>query len=171
MTEEATMKTMRALLIFPLVLGLAACDEEEPTSPEGPTLVEVAQEVNAESGEFSTLLAAVTAAGLVEALSGDAQTTVFAPTDAAFLEIGLDATSVRAVPVTDLTTILLYHVTPGRLAASSVVSTPSLSMANGGTVQVTVQGADAFVNDARIVQTDVEAENGIIHVIDAVLLP
>ncbi|HEX6069348.1 MAG TPA: fasciclin domain-containing protein, partial [Longimicrobiaceae bacterium] len=86
-------------------------------------------------------------------------------------EIGLDATSVRTVPVADLTAILLYHVTPGRLAAASVVSTSSLSMANGGTVQVSLQGGNAFVNDARIVQTDVEAENGIIHVIDAVLLP
>ena len=76
-----------AALLLASSLGLAACDDEEPTSPEGLTLVEVAQEVNAESGEFSTLLAAVSAAGLVDALSGDAQTTVFAPTDAAFAKL------------------------------------------------------------------------------------
>jgi transforming growth factor-beta-induced protein len=169
---EWIMKAMRRLLAVPAVLILAACGDEEPTAAAaGPTIVEVALAVNAESGEFSTLLAAVTAAGLADELSADGQRTVFAPTDDAFASLGLDATSVTTLPVADLTEILLYHVAPGRLTAASVLAVNELQMANGGTVTVRVESSGAYVNDSRIVQTDVEADNGIIHVIDAVLLP
>src|SRR5690606_34326634 len=87
-SRNRAMKTMRTLLILPLILGFAACDDEEPTAQAGPTVVEVAQQVNAETGEFSTLLAAVIAAGLADDLSAEGQRTVFAPTDAAFEALG-----------------------------------------------------------------------------------
>jgi uncharacterized surface protein with fasciclin (FAS1) repeats len=164
------MRGMWKLLVIPAVAVLAACSDN-PTAPAGPTVVEVAQSVNAQSGEFSTLLAAVVRAGLVDELSGPGQRTVFAPTDAAFAELGLDASNISTVPVADLTAILLYHVAAGRLAASDVVTRTSLTMAGGGTASIRVENGAAFINDARIVLTDVEAVNGIIHVIDTVLLP
>ena len=165
------MRTMRMLLVLPAMMALGACDSDETTAPPARNVVEVAQAVNAETGEFSTLIAAVVRAGLADDLSGSGQRTVFAPTDAAFAELGLDADNIATLAVEDLTAILLYHVTSGRLPASSVVAADQLSMANGGTARISTSAGAAFINDARIVTTDVEASNGIIHVIDAVLLP
>lgn len=140
-----------------------------PAAP--PTIVDVALSVNAESGEFSTLIAAVLAAGLAEELSSVGQRTVFAPTDAAFAELGLDATSVAGLPVDALRNILGYHVTPGRRLAADVVSSRQIRMSNGGFTKVRVSGGDAYLNDSRIIATDILTSNGVIHIIDAVLLP
>lgn len=160
------------LLVIPVVMiTLAACSDDDPVAPEDQNIVEVAQSLNADSGEFSTLLAAVLRAGLADELSGEGQRTVFAPTDAAFAEINLNAGNIATVSVEDLTAILLYHVAPGRLPASTVVASSQLTMASGGVASISLSGGAAFINDARIVTTDVEASNGIIHVIDAVLLP
>jgi transforming growth factor-beta-induced protein len=155
----------------PTVMMLAACSDDGPTAPMGPNLVQLAQSVNAETGEFSTLLAAVVRAGLVDALSATGQRTVFAPTDAAFAEAGLTSANIGTVPVETLTDILLYHVAPGRLLAADVVSVSQLTMANGGVAQIRLEGGVAYIDDARILATDVEATNGVIHVIDAVILP
>ncbi|HEX6059485.1 MAG TPA: fasciclin domain-containing protein [Gemmatimonadaceae bacterium] len=165
------MRTMKMLALLPAMLLLGACDDDDVTAPALPNVVQVAQAVNAETGEFSTLIAAVVAAGLVDELSADGQRTVFAPTDAAFAAIGLNEDNIGTVPVDDLTGILLYHVAGGRLTAADVLTEDALTMANGGTAQISVNGGAAFINDAEIVTTDVEASNGIIHVIDAVLLP
>lgn len=165
-------KMAKTLLVLPLVMGLAACEEDkDPVAPPQQNIVEVVQSLNAQTGEFSVLLAAVTSAGLAEALSGDDELTVFGPTDAAFAELGLDATSVTDVPVEDLRSILLYHVVPGRYAAAQVLQRESLTTLSGGELNIRLEGTAAFVNDSRIVQVDVAASNGIIHVIDAVLLP
>jgi transforming growth factor-beta-induced protein len=164
------MRVIARCLMLPAVLLLGACSED-PVAPTGPNVVEVAQSVNRETGEFSTLLGAVGAAGLAEALAGDGQRTVFAPTDAAFAELGLSASNIDTVPTETLRDILLYHVANGRLLAISVVGASQLSMANGGTTRIRLEGGSAFVNDSRIVATDVEAFNGVIHVIDAVLMP
>jgi uncharacterized surface protein with fasciclin (FAS1) repeats len=187
------MKTMRILMALPLAIAVAACSDNAtapaavPVSPEAgidsrgatqpkaaadsPTLVDVALSVNAETGEFSTLIAAVVAAGLVDELSARGQRTVFAPTDAAFAELGLDADGVAALPVETLRNILLYHVAPGRRYAASVVEADRIRMANGGFTTVRVTDGVAYINDAAIVATDVEASNGIIHVIGGVLMP
>lgn len=170
MTTKMTMK-MKWLAVPALVLGLAACDEDSPAEVQRETIVDVATSINASTGEFSTLIAAVVAADLVDALSGDDQLTVFAPTDAAFAAIDLNADNIDTVPVATLRDILLYHVAPNRRNAASVTSASSITMANGGTTSITVNSTGAFINDAQIVQTDVAADNGIIHVIDAVLLP
>jgi transforming growth factor-beta-induced protein len=158
-------------LMLPAVALLAACGNDDPTAPAGPNVVEVAQAVNAESGEFSTLIAAVVAAGLVEELSGPGQRTVFAPTDAAFAELNLNAQNIGDLPLETLTDILLYHVATGRRDAAAVVSVNEIGMANGGTAEIRLENDGPYINDARIIATDVEASNGIIHVIDAVLLP
>lgn len=139
---------------------------------EAPTVVDVALAVNGETGEFSTLIAAVVAVDLVDALSARGQRTVFAPTDAAFAELGLNAGNIAgALDRETLTEILLYHVAPGRRAAQSVVNARQIRMLNGGFNDIWVDETGAYIGGAQIVQTDVEAINGIIHVIDAVLLP
>jgi uncharacterized surface protein with fasciclin (FAS1) repeats len=165
-------RDMSKLLVIPVaMITLSACSDDDPVGPEAQNVVEVAQSLNADNGEFSTLLAAVVRAGLADDLAGEGQRTVFAPTDAAFAEIGLNASNISTVPLNDLTAILLYHVAPGRLPASTVVASSQLTMASGGVASISLAGGGAFINDARIVTTDVEASNGIIHVIDAVLLP
>lgn len=137
----------------------------------GPTIVDVAIAANAETGEFSTLIAAVLAADLAGPLSAVGQRTVFAPTDAAFAAIGLDAAGVAALPKETLTNILLYHVAAGRRDAESVVSSTRIRMSSGDFTRISLRDGGAYINDAQIVATDIEASNGIIHVINDVLLP
>ena len=155
-----------------MVLTLGACSSSDPIEPVTPaTVVDVALSVNASTGEFSTLIAALGAADLVGTLQGAGPFTVFAPTDAAFAELDLNAGNIGALPAETLREILLYHVAPARRDAANVTAATSIAMANGGTTAVSVTQGGAFINDARIVQTDVTARNGIIHVIDAVLMP
>ena len=122
-------------------------------------------------GEFDVLQAAVVRAGLVEALSGAKQYTVFAPTDAAFvatLSVANEAAAIAAVnglPIATLTDILLYHVTNGRRNSNSVLAAPTYQMLNGDRLTRAALGA------AGLAATDISASNGIVHVINAVLLP
>ena len=136
------------------------------------TIVEVA----ATTDGFSTLVAAVEAAGLVETLSGDGPFTVFAPTDDAFAaaldQLGLTADELLADTET-LTSILTYHVVAGEVPSSTVVTMDgqSVETVNGAPVEIAVDGETVMVNDATVTAVDVEASNGVIHVIDTVLLP
>ena len=158
-----------ALLASSLLIGLVAAPVAARRA--GPSIVDTAIAVNAESGEFSTLIAAVQAAGLDGVLDGNRQFTVFAPTDAAFAALGLNAGNVAtALDEATLTDILLYHVTTGRKDAAAVVASDTIRMLNGDRVDVTV-GGGVFVDDAQVITTDIRTSNGIIHVIDAVLLP
>jgi uncharacterized surface protein with fasciclin (FAS1) repeats len=133
-------------------------------------------DVAAEAGSFTTLVAAVQAAGLEETLATGGPFTVFAPTDEAFaaaLEaLGLTAEDLLADTET-LTSILTYHVVDGEVPASTVVTLDgqSAETLNGATVDVTVDGETVMVNDATVIAVDVAAGNGIIHVLDTVLLP
>jgi uncharacterized surface protein with fasciclin (FAS1) repeats len=157
----------------PLVAG-DALESRAPASlrpAKSPTIVDVALAVNAESGEFSTLIAAVVAADLVGALSAVGQRTVFAPTDAAFAELGYDAGTIVTLPKDVLRDILLYHVAPGRRYAEAVVSSTRIRMANGVFATIRLEGEAAYINDAPIEVPDVEATNGVIHVIGGVLMP
>lgn len=119
--------------------------------------------------DFDVLVAAVQEAGLVGTLSGDDQFTVFAPTDEAFNDAGINADNVDKVDDEFLLNVLLYHVTGGRRYARSVVNAPEIEMLNGGTV--VVDGTNLNGDQADIVATNIEASNGVIHVIDGVLLP
>jgi uncharacterized surface protein with fasciclin (FAS1) repeats len=169
---STTLNRMGMWLVPAVVLGLAACDSStEPPMVEENTVVDVALAANAASGEFSTLIAALVAADLVETLNGDGPFTVFAPTDAAFAALNLNAANIGTLPVAALRDILLYHVAPARRDAANVTSSSSIAMANGGTATVQVNANGAFIDEARIVQTDIDASNGIIHIIDAVLMP
>jgi len=123
---------------------------------------------------FDVLVAAVQEAGLVETLSGDRQLTVFGPTDGAFGALGVTADNVgdvdfEAAVGASLTEILTYHVTPGRRYASSIVNAPRVKTLNGAFVDV--DGTDLNGDQADIVATNIEAVNGVVHVIDGVLQP
>jgi uncharacterized surface protein with fasciclin (FAS1) repeats len=147
-------------------------DEPADDMAESGTIVDVA----ASTDGFSTLVAAVEAAGLVETLSGEGPFTVFAPTDEAFAAaldaLGLTADELLADTDT-LTSILTYHVVAGEVPSSDVVTLDgqSVETLNGASVDITVDGDTVMVNDATVTAVDVEASNGVIHVIDAVLLP
>jgi uncharacterized surface protein with fasciclin (FAS1) repeats len=127
--------------------------------------------VTQDDGEFDVLQAAVIRAGLVDALNGRTQYTVFAPTDLAFvtsLAVADEAAAIAALnsmPIDRLTDILLFHVTEGRRISRSVLAAPSYHMLNGATLTRTQLAA------AGLAATDVSASNGIVHVINAVLLP
>ena len=142
------------------------------TEPELGTVVDVA----AAAGDFTTLVAAIEAAGLVETLSGPGPFTVFAPTDEAFAaaleSLGLTAEELLADTET-LTSILTYHVIAGEVPSSAVVTMDGQSAAtvNGAEVTIGVDGETVTVNDATVTAVDIPASNGIIHVIDSVLIP
>ena len=138
-----------ALLAGGLLVGLVAAPVAARRS--GPTIVETAIAVNADSGEFDTLIAAVVAADLVDVLNGNRQFTVFAPTDAAFAALGLDAGNIGSLDRATLTTILLHHVTAGRKDAAAVVDADSLRMLDGTRADVEVTDAGVFVDGAKVI--------------------
>lgn len=125
------------------------------------------------AGSFNTLVAAVQAADLVDTLKGEGPFTVFAPTDEAFAKLpeGTVDDLLKPENKEKLQTILLYHVVPGKVMASDVVKVTSAKTANDMSLSVMVDGNTVKINDAQVVQTDIKASNGVIHVIDTVLLP
>ncbi|MBD3298892.1 MAG: fasciclin domain-containing protein [candidate division Zixibacteria bacterium] len=123
------------------------------------------------AGSFNTLVTAVKAAGLVETLQGEGPFTVFAPTDAAFAKLPDGTLESLLNDKAALTQILTYHVVPGRVLASDVVNINTAETANGQTLSIDAGNGGVTINDAKIVQTDIKTSNGVIHVIDAVLLP
>jgi transforming growth factor-beta-induced protein len=140
-----------------------------PAGP--PTIVDVLLEANGQTGEFSTLIAAVVATDLVGPLSSQGQGTVFAPTDAAFAALDLNPGNVGDLPREALINILGYHVAAGRRNAASVIGSDRIRMANGDCANIRVEGGEVFIENARIIATDIPASNSIIHVIDGVLIP
>jgi uncharacterized surface protein with fasciclin (FAS1) repeats len=131
-----------------------------------PTIVDVA----VQAGKFNTLVQAVQAAGLVETLSGEDPFTVFAPTDEAFAQIPQETLQAVLADKEKLTAILTYHVVPGKLMAADVVRSTQLQTLQGQSITVSTEGG-VRVDDANVVQTDIEADNGVIHVIDKVIMP
>lgn len=124
------------------------------------------------AGSFGTLVAAVQAAGLVETLKGEGPFTVFAPSEEAFAALPAGTLeSLLADPAGQLTQILLYHVVPGKVMAADVTDGLEATTAQGGAVTFSMMGDSVMINDANIIATDVEATNGVIHVIDKVILP
>ncbi len=125
-----------------------------------------------EAGSFGTLLAAAKAAGLAEALMGDGPFTVFAPTDEAFEALGSSVSELlKPENKSKLQAILKYHVVPGRVFARDAVSAGAAETLEGGSVVIGIDNGRLTVNGADIVATDIDASNGVIHVIDGVLMP
>lgn len=129
-------------------------------------------EVASEAGSFSTLLKAVAAAGLDKTLMGEGPFTVLAPTDEAFGALGATvADLLKPENRKQLTDILTYHVIPGRVFAADAIKAGSAKTVQGGEVNFAISEARLVVNNATIIGTDVDASNGVIHIIDSVLLP
>ncbi|MCS6923083.1 MAG: fasciclin domain-containing protein [Fimbriimonadales bacterium] len=131
-----------------------------------PTIVDIA----VQAGKFNTLVQAVQAAGLVETLSGEGPFTVFAPTDEAFAQIPQETLQAVLANKEQLTAILTYHVVPGKLMAADVARSTQLQTVQGQSITVSTEGG-VRVDDANVIQTDIEADNGVIHVIDKVIMP
>lgn len=162
------MKSTKMVLALPLMLVIGACGSDA-TGQEAGTIVDVA----ASAGSFTTLLAAVEAAGLVGVLESEGPFTVFAPTDAAFAALPAGTIDALLADIPALTAVLTYHVVPGRIGAADIVQA-------GGAQPATVQGqrltieivnGEVLVDGAKVVTADIQASNGVIHVIDAVVLP
>jgi uncharacterized surface protein with fasciclin (FAS1) repeats len=129
--------------------------------------------VAAEAGTFNTLIAAAKAADLVAALQGEGPLTVFAPTDEAFAALPEGTVEMLLKPENKdkLQAVLLYHVVAGKITSDQVVDLTSAESLQGDTIDISVKMGNVYVDDAQVIAADVEASNGVIHVIDAVILP
>jgi len=125
------------------------------------------------AGDFKTLAAALQAAGLVDTLKGPGPFTVFAPTDEAFAKLPAGTVEGLLKPENKqkLISILTYHVVAGKVMAKDVVKLHEAKTVNGQDVKIMVEGGKVMVGDANVIKTDIQCTNGVIHVIDAVLLP
>ena len=175
------------LVLAALVLGACAPAAPEPTAPPPPAPTEAPMEaeepeqpeempgtivdITVADGRFSTLVAAVTAADLAETLSGEGPFTVFAPTDDAFAKLPEGTVEALLGDIPQLSNILLYHVVPGKFMAADVVELSLADTAAGIPVRIRVEDGKVYINEAQVVITDIEASNGVIHVIDSVILP
>lgn len=125
------------------------------------------------AGQFKTLAAALQAAGLVDTLKGAGPFTVFAPTDEAFAKLpkGTVEELLKPENKAKLTAILTYHVVPGKVMAADVVKVKDAKTVQGGAVKVSAMGGKVMIDNAHVVKADIAASNGVIHVIDTVLMP
>jgi len=124
-----------------------------------------------EAGNFKTLVAAVQAAGLVETLKGDGPFTVFAPTDEAFAAIPAADLEALIADKDALTRVLTYHVVAGKVMAADVVGLTSATTVEGSDIEIRVNANGVRIDRANVIATDIMTSNGVIHVIDAVILP
>jgi len=124
-----------------------------------------------EAGSFTTLAAALEAAGLVGVLQGEGPFTVFAPTDAAFAKLPAGTVEALLADTDALTRVLTYHVVAGRVTSSMVVGLSEAQTVAGVAAPIEVRGGEVYVAGAKVVTVDVPASNGVIHIIDSVMLP
>ncbi|MEM7503321.1 MAG: fasciclin domain-containing protein [Pseudomonadota bacterium] len=130
-------------------------------------------EVAVDAGQFTTLAAALEAADLIDTLQGDGPFTVFAPTDDAFaaLPAGTVESLLKPENRDQLVAVLTYHVVPGKVSAADVVTLDEAKTVNGASINISTENGSVYINDATVVAADVDASNGVIHVIDTVILP
>ena len=176
------MKRTLLLSLTAVALAVAACGGTAATpAPATPAPATAAPsvaamgdivEVATAAGSFKTLLTAATAAGLVDTLKGPGPFTVFAPTDAAFAKLPAGTLEKLLADPAALKDILLYHVVAGKVMAADVTKITSATSVQGSPIAIAVKDGKVYLNDsAQVVTTDIEASNGVIHVIDAVILP
>ena len=170
------MRRLFAALGITAVLALVAVDavsyaDPEPTTYQAATAMGDIVDIAASDGRFTTLVAAVQAAGLVDTLKSDGPVTVFAPTDEAFAQLPAGTVEALLADIPSLTNVLLYHVVPGAVSSADVMQLSAADTASGNPVSITSSGGMVMINGSHVVITDIEATNGVIHVIDAVLLP
>lgn len=183
-SRRSMSKRMTSWLALPLAvvltLGLAACGGgQEPADEETTDQMEAADapgtiaEIASGDDRFSTLVTALDSAGLVQTFQGDGPFTVFAPTNAAFnaLPEGTVQDLLQPENRERLTSILTYHVVEGANMAADVQGMSSVTTLQGSSLSISTSGDSVQVGDATVIQADVEASNGVIHAIDAVLMP
>ncbi|MDA8018550.1 MAG: fasciclin domain-containing protein [Thermoanaerobaculia bacterium] len=156
-------KTLTFTLALSLFAGLAFAADKEMASHD---IVDTA----VAAGSFETLVTAVKAAGLVDTLKGDGPFTVFAPTDEAFAKLPEGTVEALLADKEKLTAVLTYHVVAGKNLASDVVAASSLDTVQGGSLSIDTSSG-VMVGSANVVKTDIVTSNGVIHVIDTVLIP
>jgi uncharacterized surface protein with fasciclin (FAS1) repeats len=158
---------LAALVTLPAVASAQMSNHKEKAPMKN--IVQVATE----AGSFNTLVAAVKAAGLAETLQGPGPFTVFAPTDAAFAKLPAGTVEALLGDKTKLASILTYHVLSGKVMAADIVKTNGAmpTTVNGKPLDIVLRDGKVFVNGAQVVTADIKASNGVIHVIDTVLLP
>lgn len=125
------------------------------------------------AGQFKTLVAAVKAAGLVETLKGDGPFTVFAPTDEAFAALpdGTVETLLKPENKKKLVAILTYHVVPGKVMAKDAMKLKEAKTVEGSTIDIEVKDGNVMIDEAKVIKADIETSNGVVHVIDKVIMP
>jgi uncharacterized surface protein with fasciclin (FAS1) repeats len=161
---------VRSLLSASLITGMVVLGVTQTASAQGEKdIVESA----VAAGSFKTLVSAVQAAGLADTLKGAGPFTVFAPTDEAFAKLpaGTVENLLKPENKAKLQAILTYHVVPGRVMAADVVKIDTAKTVNGQSLVVNTRNGSVMVDNAKVVKTDILTSNGVIHVIDAVILP
>ncbi len=149
-----------------LKTGMNKAETNEAAAPAG-DIVDVA----VGAGSFDTLVAAVTAADLVDTLKGDGPFTVFAPTDEAFAKIPQADLDALLADKDKLTAVLTYHVVPGKVMAADVVKLDSVKTVQGDSITIDASDGVVKVDEAKVIKTDIVTSNGVIHVIDTVIMP
>ncbi len=159
-----------AVLAF---IGLAAATADAGHHKEAKAMSKDIVETAVSAGQFNTLAAALEAAGLVDTLKGEGPFTVFAPTDAAFAALpeGTVENLLKPENRDQLISVLTYHVVPGKVTSSEVVKLDKAKTVNGANVDIAVDMGKVRIDDATVVTADIDASNGVIHVIDTVILP
>jgi len=165
MKKVATL--LAAMASLALVIGLVAGPATGTKSTKRQSIADIASG----SKQFETLTSLLGQAELVETLDGKGRFTVFAPTDAAFAKVPQSTLDALAADPEQLKAVLLYHVASGKLTARKVVKRKSIKTLNGARVKVRVTKKGVRVNDAKVTKTDIRASNGVVHVINQVLLP
>jgi len=162
------MKTFLKNLVCVSAVSLMAVSAS-PAFAQGKDLVDTA----VAAGQFKTLAAALAAAGLIDTLKGAGPFTVFAPTDEAFAKLpaGTVESLLKPENKAKLTAILTYHVVSGKVMAADVVKLKDAKTVQGGSVKIGAMGGKVMVDSAHVVKTDITASNGVIHVVDSVLMP
>lgn len=160
-----TIAAVAAMLVLPTFVSAQYAKEKKPMK----NIVQVA----VEAGNFNTLVAAVKAAGLAETLQGPGPFTVFAPTDAAFAKLPAGTVEGLLENTEQLSSILTFHVVSGKVMSDEIVKAngASPSTVNGQPLDIVLRNGKVYVNGAQVVTADIVASNGVIHVIDSVLLP
>ena len=158
---------MKKLFSFTAALATAAVLVATPARAAEKDIVDTA----VGAGNFTTLAKLLTDAGLVATLKGPGPFTVFAPTDEAFAKVPKATLEALAADKAKLTAVLTYHVVPGKVMAADVVKLKDAKTVQGQSVKISLMGSTVMVDNAHVTKTDIVASNGVIHVIDSVILP
>lgn len=162
----ATLLALVTAAVLLIAQGISTAVAMEKSDRQGPDIVDIA----AGAEDFSTLVTALQAAGLVETLKGEGPFTVFAPTNAAFAKLDQDTLQGLLNDKDALTRVLTYHVVPGKVMAADVAGLDAAPTVQGQSIRIDTSDG-VKVDDARVIETDIVASNGVIHVIDTVILP